>query len=92
MQTIKLKSKVGARGQVIIPKQIRDTFGIIRGSEVRFLTKGSNIIIAKKPAGKTEPDAINDFINAIEKRPAPERIDWDKMHYSQIEESMRQNK
>jgi len=44
MQTIKLKSKVGARGQVVIPKQIRDTFGIIRGSEVRFLTKGSNII------------------------------------------------
>jgi len=87
MQTIKLKSKVGARGQVVIPKQIRDTFGIIRGSEVRFLTKGSNIIIAKKPAEKTEPDAINDFINVIEKRPAPEKIDWDKLHYSQIDEA-----
>lgn len=85
MQTIKLKSKVGARGQVVIPKQIRDTFGIIRGNEVRFLTKGSNIIISKS-AKKTEPDAINDFINAIEKRPAPEKIDWDKMHYSQIDE------
>ena len=82
MQTITLKSKVGARGQVVIPKQIRDTFGIIQGSEVRFLTKGSNIIIAK-PAKKTEHDAIADFINAIEKRPAPDKIDWDEIYYSQ---------
>ena len=88
MQTIKLKSKVGARGQVVIPKQIRDTFGIMRGSEVRFLTKGSNIIISK-PVGNTEPDAITDFIDAIEKRPAPGKIDWDKMHYSQIESGMK---
>jgi len=87
MQTIKLKSKVGARGQVVIPKPIRDTFGIIQ-SEVRFLTNGSNIIIAN-PAKKTEHDAIADFINAIEKRPAPDKIDWDKMHYSQIEGSVK---
>ena len=30
-------------------------------------------------------DAINDFINAVEKRPTTEKIDWDKIHYSQFE-------
>ncbi len=34
-------------------------------------------------------DAVNDFINMIDKHPAPKKIDWDKTYYSEIEERMK---
>ena len=85
MQTLKLKSKIGSEGQVVIPKPIRDALGLTQGNEVCFLTERDNIII-KTFRGK---DAINDFINAVEKRPAPKKIDWGGLYYSQIKERMK---
>jgi AbrB family looped-hinge helix DNA binding protein len=82
MQTLRLKSKIGPKGQVVVPKPIRDAFGFTPGNEVDFQIERDSVVL-KPSAGK---DAISDFINAVEKRPAPEKIDWDEIHYSQIKE------
>ena len=41
--------KVGERGQITIPKQIRDRFGIGPESEVEFQIVESSIVLRKKP-------------------------------------------
>jgi AbrB family looped-hinge helix DNA binding protein len=41
--------KVGERGQVTIPKQIRDQFGIRPSSEVEFEVVNGSIVLKKKP-------------------------------------------
>ncbi len=41
--------KVGERGQVTIPKSIRDQFGLGPDSEVEFEVQGGSIILKKAP-------------------------------------------
>jgi AbrB family looped-hinge helix DNA binding protein len=41
--------KVGDRGQVTIPKEIRDRFGISPETEVEFRVIDSSIVLRKKP-------------------------------------------
>ena len=41
--------KVGERGQVTIPKSIRDRFGIGPNAEVEFRVDNGTIILQKKP-------------------------------------------
>jgi AbrB family looped-hinge helix DNA binding protein len=41
--------KVGERGQVTIPKEIRDRFGIVPATEVEFDVLANSILIRKKP-------------------------------------------
>ena len=40
--------RVGAKGQVVIPKQLRDRAGIQPGSEVDFELDGDRVIVAAK--------------------------------------------
>jgi antitoxin PrlF len=42
---------VTARGQVTIPKPIRQAAGIVPGSEVEFSLEGSRIVITLRPTG-----------------------------------------
>lgn len=45
-----LKSmRVGERGQVTIPKEIRDEFGLGPETEVEFRIMGGNIVLKKAP-------------------------------------------
>ena len=41
--------KVGERGQVTIPKEIRDQFGLRPETEVEFAVVGGSIILKKAP-------------------------------------------
>lgn len=41
--------RVGAKGQIVIPKKIRDTLGIAPGDRMEFWTDGK-IVMAKKAA------------------------------------------
>lgn len=41
--------KIGERGQVTIPKEIRDRFGIGPESEVEFAVVRGEIVVKKKP-------------------------------------------
>ena len=48
--TFILKSmRIGERGQVTIPKEIRDQFGLRPETEVEFRVIGGNIVLKKAP-------------------------------------------
>jgi AbrB family looped-hinge helix DNA binding protein len=50
--------KVGERGQVTIPKEIRDRFGITANTEVEFQIDDGRIVLRKK----SNPDAMAKWI------------------------------
>ncbi len=52
------RSKVGQKGQVVIPKDIRDKAGIRAGSEVVVEMRGNNEVVIKRssPATKSYVD------------------------------------
>ena len=41
--------RVGERGQVTIPKEIRDRFGLAANSEVEFHVENGSIVLKKAP-------------------------------------------
>ena len=42
--------RVGAKGQVVIPKEMRERAGLRPGSEVEFELDGKRILLAARPA------------------------------------------
>ena len=45
--TLDMKSRVGERGQVTIPKTIRERLGIRAGEEVEFEEHGDHLVVRK---------------------------------------------
>lgn len=43
------RMKIGERGQVTIPKEIRERFGLGPGTEVEFRVTGGSIVLKKAP-------------------------------------------
>ena len=52
-------AKVGDRGQIVIPKEARDFFGIESGDTLLILGKTETGLIV------TKPDTLNDLANKI---------------------------
>ena len=52
-------AKVGDRGQIVIPKEARDYFGIEPGDTLLILGKSETGLIV------TKPDTLNDLANQI---------------------------
>ena len=52
-------AKVGERGQIVIPKEAREFFGIEPGDTLLILGKSETGLIVSKP------DALNDLANRI---------------------------
>jgi AbrB family looped-hinge helix DNA binding protein len=44
--------RITQKGQVTIPKKVRDRAGIVPGSEVEFAVDGDVVTLKKVPAGK----------------------------------------
>ena len=78
---IKLKSKIGPKGQVVIPKPIRESFGFEPGENVYFYVHKDEVVLEKKSGEQI----LDEFINQFKKRKLPEKIDWDELYYSQFE-------
>jgi antitoxin PrlF len=51
-------SKITSKGQVTIPKSIRDEFGFLPGTEVEFVQEGREIRVRKLPGGRSRGDEI----------------------------------
>lgn len=82
MVGIQLHSKVGEKGQVVIPKPIRDRFNIHPNTKLVFDVEEEKIILKKQIGLKV----FEDFINAVKKKKSfPEKVDWDKEYYSQFD-------
>ena len=77
--TIEIEATVGQRGQVVIPKPIRDAYDLRPGATVRFSVEGDRIVI------RGNEGALDEFLDAIPKRPEPEEIDWDERYGEQFE-------
>lgn len=78
---IKLRTRVGPKGQVVIPKPVREAMGIKVGDDVYFSVEGTKIIVDPR----NPRDLVREFLDALPRRRLPRRIDWDREHYSQFE-------
>lgn len=72
--SLEIEATVGQRGQVVIPKPIRDAYDLRPGATVRFSIEDGQIVI------RGDEDALTTYLDAIEKRPEPDEIDWDEKH------------
>ena len=80
---LEIKAKIGTRGQVVIPKPIRDMFQIRAGEYVLFRISKGDILI-RKGAGIEKRERM---VNNIEKKePEPEDPDWNVECYYEFEE------
>ena len=80
---IEIKAKVGSRGQIVIPKPIREMFHITAGENMFFRVQKNDIHIRKEEGKKS----LENMLNRIKKKKAePKRINWKKMYYSQFNE------
>ena len=68
-----IKRKVGERGQVVLPKDIRDQFGLGSGSEITFETKDDEVII--KPA-MTPEEFVEEFCRTSKKIKMKDGVKW----------------
>ena len=81
MVGIKLNSRIGEKGQVVIPKAIRDQFGLVASTEVYFSVEQGKVFIEAK-SGK---DIVAELVNAVKNKiHFPKKVDWDKEYYSQF--------
>lgn len=65
---MQMRRTVGEKGQVVLPKDIRDYIGIRPGSEVVFEVKDKEIIIRLQESGK---EFVEDFCNVPNKLRKP---------------------
>lgn len=72
---LKLRSKVGPKGQVVIPKPIRDSFDISSGEEVYFHVENHEIIIEAVDGEKILEEYLEEIPDKVQE---PKSIDWEK--------------
>ena len=77
-----IRAKVGERGQIVIPKPIRDMFQIKPGEEMLFSIRDDEILIQKKE-GKELLKRMRERFK--KKQDEPEAIDWKGIYESQHE-------
>jgi len=58
MRMLRLKRRLGPKGQVVIPKKIRDVIGIRPGSEVVFEVRGDEVVVKPLRDGSSVDDLI----------------------------------
>ena len=66
---MQIKREVGEKGQVVIPKDIRDQMNIKPGSTVIFEIRDSGEVMIKPE--KTGKEFVDDFCNTIKKLKKP---------------------
>ena len=83
MVGIQLNAIVGIKGQIVIPKPIRQRFNINPSTNLVFDIEDEKIILKKKD---TSLEVFEEFINAVkDKKHLPQKIDWDNESYSQFD-------
>lgn len=71
-------TKVGARGQIVIPKSIRDAEGIRPNQILRIKNIPGAIVIEKPAKVKSPEEAILDIVNKIKVKFTEK--DWEEIH------------
>ena len=75
---------VGKKGQVTIPKEIREKFGLKEGERVVFEIRGDEIVMRPEKSGE---DYVEELASVVKKKlEAPEPAELKRLYYGQIEE------
>jgi len=77
---------VGKKGQVTIPKEIRDRFGLKEGEKVIFEVKGDEIVMRPEKSGRDYVEELTSIVK--EKLKAPKPAELKRLYYGQIEERL----
>lgn len=67
--------KIGERGQVTIPKELRDRYGLQKDVDVDFVDDGSGIRIVKRSEGAERVDRISGIIKLKHAKSVDEYIE-----------------
>jgi AbrB family looped-hinge helix DNA binding protein len=51
-------SKVTSKGQVTIPKAIRDAFGLLPGTEIEFVSDDEGVRVRRSPGGRRRGEKV----------------------------------
>ena len=81
MVGIHILKELREKGQIVIPKEVRDYFGLKKGSKVIFEIKDDEIII--KPQPKEE---FLEIFCSVVKNKLTRKINIKELYYNQIEE------
>lgn len=65
--------KIGERGQVTIPKKLRDKFGLHKNVEVEFIDDGDSILMVK---AKTYAERLDELRGTISLEPGQSVDDY----------------
>ena len=87
MVILKTKMKVGPKGQVVIPKEIRDEKKIFPGDEV-FIELSDEGILIEKP----KRDIVADFERIAKSGKSIDKVDSDKDYAEMMEQRWRKLK
>lgn len=78
--TLKLRAPLGPKGQVVIPKPLREALDLRPGDEVLLSLAEGRAWIEKKGG----EELLEEMLSAFPKRKPPRRIDWDRLYYGQL--------
>lgn len=82
MVGIQLIAKVSEKGQVVIPKPIREQFNIQPDTDVVFDVDEEKIVLKKRTSSL---DVFESFVNAVKNKKNLGKVNWDKEYYSQFD-------
>jgi len=78
---LSLKSRLGPKGQAVIPKEIREIMGIRPGSEVVFEVRGDEVIV--KPL--QDHSSVDELIHLIPReQKLSDEVDFKKIILSEV--------
>jgi AbrB family looped-hinge helix DNA binding protein len=78
---MRIKRTLSEKGQIVIPKDIREYLGLKPGSEIVFEIRGKEVVIK---SGKDPKEFVEEFCNVPRK--IKKKIDIKKLLEKQIEE------
>ena len=67
-----MKRKLGPRGQVVIPKKIRESLHLAEGSTLTFELSGDSILVRREPAAE---EVVKRFLSVKGKK-LRRLVDW----------------
>lgn len=74
MEKIEGVTKVSSKGQIVIPKEIRERLGISPGEKILVLRRGEEIILRK-----AEELSLEEISKKVERAAEKEKVDVDKL-------------
>lgn len=67
MPTVREVATITSKGQITLPKPIRQALGVDYGGKVAFDLRGSQVIVTRADETPHEDPAISSFLNLLEK-------------------------